>query len=340
MSNIDCLRSLAVLSVVVEHTLMALNVQWLGPFEVRWMGVMGVFIFFVLTALVLMWSLQRRPHTLDFYIRRVFRIYPLAIVAVLAAYFLHAPVDTLPMQALGPHPFTLRDLFVSLALVQDVVAIRPVVGVLWTLPYEVQMYLLLPLLFFFTRRNLSLWPLLLFWLFVLAQARNVPKEGHNFAVAIAYFLPGVMAYVGFERWKPRIPAWLLIPFVLLLSAAFLYRMDFHKGWYFCLIVGLTLPLFHPLRASWLVVPSRVIARYSYGVYLMHPFAIAMGLYVLRGHSLAIRLLAEVIPLLALPVLAYHLIEHPMVQLGSRLAARAETRLEQHELQRTYPAPPA
>jgi len=42
------------------------------------------------------------------------------------------------------------------------------------------------------------------------------------------------------------------------------------------------------------------------------------------------LLLMVVPLVALPVLAYHLMERPMIQLGSKLAAIAEARYEQHE----------
>src|SRR5580692_6250213 len=92
LPNLDFIRAMAVLSVVFEHILIAHGVTRLGPINVAWIGVVGVFIFFVHTALVLMWSLERRPHTLDFYIRRVFRIYPLAIVAIVIALLFRAPV--------------------------------------------------------------------------------------------------------------------------------------------------------------------------------------------------------------------------------------------------------
>jgi len=67
------------------------------------------------------------------------------------------------------------------------------------------------------------------------------------------------------------------------------------------------------------------------VYLTHPFALVIGLYLLRGHSLALRLSVEAIFLVVLPVLAYHLLEHPLVRIGSRVAARAEKKYEQAEL---------
>jgi hypothetical protein len=34
----------------------------------------------------------------------------------------------------------------------------------------------------------------------------------------------------------------------------------------------------------------------------------------------------------LPVVAYHLLEHPLILIGSRLAKRAEKRYKQHELE--------
>jgi peptidoglycan/LPS O-acetylase OafA/YrhL len=82
LPNLDLVRSMAVISVVVEHTLLSLGILKIGPFPIKYLGVMGVMVFFVLTTLVLMWSLERKPHTLDFYIRRVFRIYPLALAAI------------------------------------------------------------------------------------------------------------------------------------------------------------------------------------------------------------------------------------------------------------------
>jgi len=57
----------------------------------------------------------------------------------------------------------------------------------------------------------------------------------------------------------------------------------------------------------------------------------MGLYLLRNHSLMVRLSVELVTLMIMPVLAYHLLEHPMIVFGSRLAARAEKKYEQSEV---------
>jgi peptidoglycan/LPS O-acetylase OafA/YrhL len=250
---------------------------------------------------------------------------------------LHSPTGGTPEHFfVYAHP-TYKQLLFQSSLIQPPNAM--LLGVMWSLPYEVEMYLLLPALFFFVQRNFSLWPLLVIWELVLVNSRHVPANTHNFAVAMGYFLPGIMAYVGFGRFKALLPGWTLMPFLVAMWLLFLYRYDYHRGWYFCLIIGMTLPLFRQMKSKWVLEPSRVLAKYSYGIYLTHSFAIVVGMYLLRGHSPEAQLLAELIVLVVLPVVAYHLLEHPMIRLGSRLAAKAEARYEQREL-RQYRETPA
>lgn len=334
MVNLDVMRSLAVISVVLEHLLLAQGIRRVGPFEVAWVGIPGVLVFFVLTCLVLMWSLERKPHTLDFYIRRVFRIFPLALVALAAVLVFRAPTGGTTDQFFAYNPPTIKSLVAQATMFPGTG--ESLLTVMWSLPYEMAMYVLLPMVFFYVRKNFSLWPLLVLWGLAVASSRKVDAETTNFAVTIGFFLPGVMAYVGFNRWKPKLPAWMLPAFLLATWISFWYHANFHRGWIFCLVVGLGLPLFRQIRSEVVLAPSRVIARYSYGVYLTHPFAIVIGFYLLRGRPLWMELLAVAVPLAVLPVLAYHLIEHPMIRAGSRLAARAEKRYEQAELKHFRP----
>lgn len=116
--NLDLLRSIAVLLVVVEHILLAMRFEWNQRFNIPWMGVVGVFIFFVYTSLVLMWSLERKPNILDFYIRRIFRIYPLAIAAILTVVaFRHPTMHDIYGGTYFAMP-TMRNLLSNLLLVQ------------------------------------------------------------------------------------------------------------------------------------------------------------------------------------------------------------------------------
>lgn len=336
MPNLDFVRSMAVASVVIEHVLLAFGWRRIGPLQVAWMGVMGVMVFFILTCLVLMWSLERKPHTLDFYIRRFFRIYPLAVLALAAAVAFH-----FPFSANVNFSFVYLAPSVKSALAQATLlpgVNEGILPVMWSLPYEVGMYLLLPMLFFYVRRNASLWPLLVLWGLVVLTARRTPADGHNFGVALGYFLPGVMAYVGFSRWKPALPGWLLPPILVALWVGFWYRIDFHRAWLFCLALGLLLPCFRQLRNPALLTASRIIARYSYGIYLAHMFCIVIAFVWLHDRPLWLQATAFAGMLAALVVAGYHLVELPMIRFGSRLAARAERRYEQREMSATFQVP--
>jgi peptidoglycan/LPS O-acetylase OafA/YrhL len=326
--NLDMLRSIAVLLVVVEHILLAMRIHWIGSWNIAWIGVVGVFMFFVHTSLVLMWSLERKPDTLDFYIRRIFRIYPLAIAAVLAIVLFHIPT----MQNIsGDTYFPLlvpKNVLSNLLLVQNMIWPGNILGVMWTLPLEVDLYFLLPFLFFFTRRNFSVWPLLALWIATAVYDRSTFLPDNNtFAVCIPYFLSGVIAYVLFSKLKPRLPAFLMPLLIAVLLCCFMMQPSWRNGWWLTLALGLALPLFRPLRAKWLVQASHYVARYSYGIYLAHPFCIVIGLNLLHRFNLAIRIGAIFGSLALIVIPAYHLLEKPMIDLGARIAARVEQRAE-------------
>ncbi len=96
-ANLDVLRSTAVLLVLVSHVIMAtghLDDPLLKAWGLRQVAQLGVLLFFIHTSLVLMMSLRRleaAPNMVArFYIRRVFRIYPLAIVTIACAVFLRS----------------------------------------------------------------------------------------------------------------------------------------------------------------------------------------------------------------------------------------------------------
>ena len=328
--NLDLLRSFAIALVLLDHICLAKKVTLVGHWMPTWIGVIGVYFFFVHTCLVLMWSLERKPHTLDFYIRRAFRLYPLVAVVVFAVFLLRPPLH------IGDFPFVPGDLhlsagFANLLLVQNIASRPSVSGVLWSLPLEVDMYLLLPLLFFFVRRNFSLWPLLLIWGMMMGNARSLHINGNCFVTVIPCFLPGVMAYVLYRRTRPRLPAWLFPVFLLALCVGFMQHPSVPASWPMCLALGLALPFFRQIQFAPLIRATHEIAKYSYGVYLSHSFAITLGIYLLPHANFLIQLAVIFASTAILSIAAYHLVEKPMIDLGARVAARAETGYEQKHL---------
>ena len=200
-----------------------------------------------------------------------------------------------------------------------------IVGVLWSLPYEVQMYLVLPALYFFVRKRRS-WQsavkaLLVLWVGACLFARLVAPHAMSIPTCVPYFLPGIMAYAGFKIWRARFGAWLLPVMLIVLLFAFEVRPSVEMGWGPCLAIGLSLPFFKQIRSRWLMHSTYVIAKYSYGIYLFHSISIWLALGVLHGRGWPIQALAFVASLALGVFAAYHLLEKPMIDLGSRMAKR-------------------
>ncbi|WP_067486340.1 acyltransferase family protein [Actinomadura hibisca] len=144
---LDGLRGLAALVVVFEHTL---NV--LFP-EIRhsaspWFdfGRYGVFVFFLVSGYIVPLSLERRGNVREFWVGRLFRLYPLAAVAALLGVLLAVTAVAWPL----PSGVTERPWVTALAhltMLQDLLGTPNVVNVFWTLSYEMVFYLLITALF-------------------------------------------------------------------------------------------------------------------------------------------------------------------------------------------------
>jgi peptidoglycan/LPS O-acetylase OafA/YrhL len=319
-ANLDFLRSIAVMLVVFQHTLLYTGRAYL----VGWTGLTGVSFFFVHTCLVLMWSLERDPHVGRFYVRRIFRIYPLWIAVLVFVVLLRIPTSPLFAPHFGFYMPLPREWVPELLLLFNLRFGAHVVGASWTLPIEVQMYLMLPYLFFFMRSVRKLWPLLILDAFMILWGfYQYPPNVANLPICIPYFMGGAIAYQLTKQVRPKIPGWIFPIFIaLLVTVAYRYG-NYRNSWFVCLILGLSLPHFHQMRWKPLLAFSHYLARYSYGIYLCHFVAIAVGFYYLQGHTLLVKAIGFFATLIVLPLLFYHLLEEPMIRLGAKIAKRIE-----------------
>lgn len=327
--NLDLMRSFAVVAVLLDHTCQAIGIWERPRLSVVPLGVFAVYLFFVHTTLVLMWSLERQPGTLNFYVRRAFRIYPLAIVVVLSVVLLNLPVCGSPHRPFVHPSHDWRVVCSNLLLIQNLVHHPVVESVLWSLPIEVQMYIGLPALFAFATRGCERWPIVTLWataalltLSFMPLPRATPFEPTNFFGFVPNFLPGVVAFVGWRRRAASWPAWGFA--VLVAALAFLYMAAPSRpmGWSCCLALGLLLPNFRQTRRRALRVVGHVLAKYSYGIYLLHMVSIAIGFYYLHLNTVVAKVTVELTTLAVLAPAAYHLIEAPMIRYGAKLAGAA------------------
>jgi peptidoglycan/LPS O-acetylase OafA/YrhL len=328
-ANLDLLRAIAVLLVLAQHLCKRNDVD-----RVLWMpttswGLFGVLLFFVHTCLVLMYSMERGGLTgwrllKNFAVRRIFRIYPLSVIAVLAALALHLESDINGIHGLSHGHFPgLVSTAANLLLVQNLVYAKSIVNVLWSLPFELQMYAFLPFLFLWLRGRKTPWTLFVVWGISLGLAIMQPTISGlarlSILAFIPCFLPGVIAYNLGHR--PRIASALWPAFILILVATFTLRPLLSTGWILCLILGLMIPFFREIRPRWLRWTSHRIATYSYGIYISHQFCIWLVFGPLAHQSLALRIPLLAAMLITMPVVLYHVIEKPMIKVGVQLAAR-------------------
>ena len=300
-ANLDILRAFAVLSVVVSHVVPGVTPE---------IGRFGVNAFFVHTCLVLLLSLDRTYRRggwiARFYARRAFRIYPLSITVLAAFLALRWPSTTLGASIRWPNILT------NLLLVQNFTTDKgSIIGPMWSLPYEVQMYLLLPFVFLMLQR----WPdaaARLWGLAAVIAALDPTKT--QVALYLPCFMGGAIAYrkasqrFSWYAWPAAFGA-LCVVFCALQAAI----ASVATTWITCGALGWLIPQFQESPFAILNRAAQQMAKYSYGIYLVHWPLAWFCIDNRHGGFLAFAVLTA-----ALSFALYHLVESPMIQLGKRL----------------------
>jgi len=185
------------------------------------------------------------------------------------------------------------------------------------------MYLFLPFLFLLLRSTTAIWRSLMLWVLSIGIAVIAlrHKEIPDLLLYVPCFLPGVIAFQLMKSKRFQLPAFLWPVVIVMLTIFFLTAPGWGFRWAACLMLGIAVPRFVPLKNPWLVAASHTIAKYSYGVYLTHFFSIWLAFEKLRSFSKAEKALVFSTCVIGLPILFYHIVEEPMINLGKRLAER-------------------
>ncbi|WP_380285322.1 acyltransferase family protein [Kitasatospora purpeofusca] len=137
---LDALRGIAALSVAVYH--FALPFYWVPhgtkvPYYLD-PGIFGVMLFFLVSGYIIPASLERRGDVRGFWAGRFFRILPVVILTVVGSLLI------LPRQYSVVNPWSyehpLLSLVASGTMLQDMTGVANVIGVMWTLTYEMIFY--------------------------------------------------------------------------------------------------------------------------------------------------------------------------------------------------------
>ena len=161
-NRFDTLRLTAALAVFAAHGDFLYRLHLPVPFPGHSLGSLAVYVFFFISGYLVCQSWERQPIWRVFWFKRLARIFPGLVTAVgFSVFVLGWVVTTLPSAAYWSAPDTWLNFVnnaLALATVQTLPGVfesnpfaRAVNGSLWTIRYELAMYLLLAVLAWFTR---------------------------------------------------------------------------------------------------------------------------------------------------------------------------------------------
>src|SRR3712207_1801113 len=141
---LDTLRGIAALVVALQHLAEVLWPRVLELSHIWWRpGEFGVIVFFVCSGFIIPASMERRGDLKEFWIGRVFRLFPLYLAVVAVGLFLFSTRWASP----GAGYRVVSDSLINTTMLQ-VFTNRPlVIGASWTLGYEMVFYLTMTVLF-------------------------------------------------------------------------------------------------------------------------------------------------------------------------------------------------
>jgi peptidoglycan/LPS O-acetylase OafA/YrhL len=152
---LDVLRGVAALAVVFDHLsyyvlqhVRAEVYHWFDP------GNYGVFVFFIISGYIVPASLERKGSIRTFWVSRLFRLYPLYLLAVgiaVALYLMH--FGSIRGENSDPEASILSQLL----MMSNVLGGENLPNVVWSLSYEMVFYLLLTALFIARVHKRSSW---------------------------------------------------------------------------------------------------------------------------------------------------------------------------------------
>jgi peptidoglycan/LPS O-acetylase OafA/YrhL len=142
---LDLLRGIAALFVVFDHLSYYL-LQHVRAEVYNWFnaGDYGVFVFFIISGYIVPASLERKGSVRTFWVSRLFRLYPLYLLAVgiaVALYLVH--FGSLRGEGADPE----ASFFSQLLMMSNVLGGQNLPNVVWSLSYEMIFYLLITALF-------------------------------------------------------------------------------------------------------------------------------------------------------------------------------------------------
>lgn len=341
-NNLNLLRMMAALAVLFGHSFALLRQP--EPWGGRWgvtPGTVAVDIFFIISGMLVCGSLVSKQSFSDYLCARILRIFPALAVMLLLTVLVLGPCFTqLSLTAYFLAPETLNYLVKCLSLYNGVAYVLPGVfahnpypyavnGSLWTLPFEIRMYLILLfcwcVLSVLKQSRIKAFRYLLLSIAVFACVMvffrhffppgaslmdSRMAEKMQFERLLFMFFCGASIYVLSDKIVLKHTAlYLLLP--LLISSVFVSKDLFFALYTLSLAYVVVCLAYLP---SGMLRKYNAMGDYSYGVYI-YAFPVQQAVAALWPGIMVwqMALLSTLVTLL-LAVISWHVIEKPALSL--------------------------
>jgi peptidoglycan/LPS O-acetylase OafA/YrhL len=362
---LDWLRAAASLMVVWDH----LVARWLHDHGRGWLplaaeesflsvplvitqnlGWLGVVTFFLISGFIIS-SVSVTETTFAFVLKRVLRIFPPLVAAVLGIVLLAQldPGTNLEMQG----KVTLENVLLNFTLLNYVKVPQVVlVGVAWTLVIEVAFYALMALTARFLRsRHAILTPVLIMLVaaFFLLTGRRFGASYFLLAVTVSYVPLLVLGQLLWLRWTGKIRwLWFVVLslgcWVLFVQGVSAYQPQFlqpAQSYGPSVALGYALFAFLLSKNSTIRTPSvvRFLAERGYSIYLFHgPVGLVILDHLYGRLPFSVVLLLTFAGVLVVVELVYRLVERPSQRLARILSKSRKHRGAAAPTEAPAPAP--
>lgn len=346
---LNLLRGIAALMVVWAHLvgyyLEVTDRSWLPFYAVHRFvevpmgivenfGYLGVALFFFISGFVITHAGSREMST-EFILKRVLRIYPPLIFAILLVLFL-AWFTGGPITGVNGGPLTFLDLLSNFSLANYTFQPRSVLlTVAWTLAVEMMFYL-----FMWATRGLlakRAWlvsPIILAAIAVLLATSGLTSSGYVLALTAVNVPLLVIGQACYLVATKRIPLWLAAVYSAIGWLLYIWGTErlnpgqlVEGNLYPSNVVIAFLLFLVAVLAEGRLRPSKimgVVAKRSYSLYLVHA---SLGLTILGTFNAytslpyTFTLLVALIAVTIVTEISYRFVEKPSIELGRRLSKR-------------------
>lgn len=332
LSGLDGARGVAAVLVALAHYFISLykfpSESLLGFFS-SFIGSYAVGLFFLTSGFVVASSAQK-SYASDFFVRRIFRLYPVAIVVVAIRMLVEFKLGNI--RGLDCQDFLISASLFGSDLVPNEALVEPIY---WTLSIEVKFYIIVGLVYFLSKKlNAEVLPSI-FIIFGLLSVGHTYIMPHNsqwpWAVSfgvLASTLP--MLLLGWITWLYKSEAigrayffsGLLCVFLSLLNAPYPIYFSLDKGAPSWLLSALTFFLILKNPSFLTFIKNRVfgfLGKISYPLYAIHSSLIIIVInYLPSGMNELVTFSIFLGLLLLCSWLLNFLVEQPMIEFSKKL----------------------